>query len=126
MKVIYLAGPYSGYSINDVHDHIEEARRVSRKLWMAGYAVVCPHMNTAYMDGEDTWGVFLEGDLEIMARCDIVVMLPGWRGSKGARVEHETAMVLRKRIWYVGEDGQITDRDEMIRNLELPLGGDEG
>lgn len=62
---------------------------VALEYWRKGYAVICPHKNTALFDGaegttDDTW---LEGDLEILGRCDVVVALPGWKGSMGARAE---------------------------------------
>ena len=88
MKVVYVAGPYrdkrgSWY----VQQNIARAAIVARELWMMGLAVICPHANTAMMDGEGTDDMFLKGDLEILSRCDGVVVLPGWVKSVGASAE---------------------------------------
>lgn len=105
MKVAYIAGPYSAESHNELYENMQVARRYAVKYWKLGYAVICPHLNTAFMDGivnggnkfED-WPVFLIGDFELLKRSDIVVMIPGWRDSKGAVEEHTKAVEWGKEI----------------------------
>lgn len=107
MKVIYTAGPYrSPLGMYGVKKNIERASEAARRLWLAGWAVVCPHANSAFMDGYDTDYTFIVGDLEIMTRCDAVVMLPGWEKSEGARLERDTATALGIEVYewpVVGE-----------------------
>jgi hypothetical protein len=68
-----------------------------------GYAVLCPHANTAFMDfGCDE--VFLDGDLEILRRCDLVVVAPGWESSEGTRAEIREAHNELKPVYYWPED----------------------
>lgn len=72
--------------------HIDAAAVVARELWSMGFAVICPHMNTAMMDGVSIPDrTFLDGDLEMLRRCDVIVMLPTWVNSHGARNEKEFA-----------------------------------
>ena len=89
MKLVYISGPYSSPSRNsaEVDLNIAKAKLVALKYWKLGYAVICPHMNTAHMDGQITWQEFMEGDLEILKRCDMIVMLPGYERSVGSRIE---------------------------------------
>lgn len=93
MTLAYLAGPYrSKDGIWGVKRNVEAAMSVARELWKQGYSVICPHANTALMDGPDIPdAVFLEGDIEMLRRCDLIVMLPGWERSAGASVEHQVA-----------------------------------
>jgi Domain of unknown function (DUF4406) len=91
MLVAYVAGPYRATHLRSVDDHIAAARRVAVELWRRGYAVVCPHLNTAHFDGVVDDAVFLAGDLAILDRCDLVVMAPRWEESEGARGERERA-----------------------------------
>jgi hypothetical protein len=39
------------------------------------------------MDGVATDEVFLEGTMELLRRCDAVVLVPNWRDSAGAQAE---------------------------------------
>ncbi len=100
MKLLYTAGRYRAPTINGIHDNIQAARRVALKYWKLGYAVICPHANTAFMDGACEDQVWLDGDLEMIRRCDVVVMIPGWKESRGAVVEHELAVSLGKEVIY--------------------------
>lgn len=92
MKIAFISGSYRHETINGVLMNILKARAVSLKYWKKGYAVICPHLNAALMDGEmpdDTW---LEGDIEILKRCDVIVMIKGWEQSIGAKKELEVAI----------------------------------
>ncbi|MBL0870335.1 MAG: DUF1937 family protein [Phycisphaerales bacterium] len=91
MKVIYVAGPYRSSHEWGVTNNIRQAELAALELWKMGYAVICPHKNTAYFGGAAPDSVWLEGDLEILRRCDAVYCLPSWRESSGARGEVDEA-----------------------------------
>jgi hypothetical protein len=62
--------------------------------------VICPHANTIFMDGPDLADrTFINGDLEIIRRCDALYMLPGWEKSQGANMEHRLAVELGMPIY---------------------------
>ena len=93
MKLAYIAGPYRAETPSGIVKNIRNAEAVAIKYWQKGYAVICPHKNTALFDGlcpDETW---LDGDIEILKRCDLVVMATGWRNSAGSIYEHETAIL---------------------------------
>tara|TARA_Y100000310_G_scaffold274306_1_gene290239 strand:+ start:1279 stop:1638 length:360 start_codon:yes stop_codon:yes gene_type:complete len=97
MKVAYVAGHYSADTDWERGRNIEAARVVAAQLWREGFAVICPHSNSAWMDGVSTGSnVFYEGYIEILKRCDLVVMVGKFCGSVGAmeeiRVACETAI----------------------------------
>lgn len=93
MKLVYLAGPYRGKSkfkpLNWLQRQINiyKAARVARELWKMGFAVICPHMNSKNFDGICPEENFLDGDVEILSRCDFVVVLPDWSSSLGTTNE---------------------------------------
>lgn len=90
MKLLaYVAGPYAdrrghfGVLLN-----IQRATMVAMKLRQQGYAVFCPHCNTAHQDGLIPEEQFLEEDfcfLENCAVCFIVPNMPGYAKVEDSR-----------------------------------------
>ena len=100
IKLAYIAGPYRAATLHEIYANIRLAGKYAEKYWKLGYAVICPHMNTAFMDGIVPDSLFLDGDKEMLRRCDIVVMMPNWRSSNGASAERSLALQLGKEIIY--------------------------
>ena len=100
MKLVYISGAYRAPTLYGVVRNIRRAERTALKYWKKGYAVICPHKNTALMDGGCCDKVWLDGDLEMVRRCDMIVMMRNWRKSEGARNEHALAKRLGIRIVY--------------------------
>lgn len=90
-EIVYIAGPYRADTIAGVVANIRAAEAVAAKYWRKGYAVICPHKNSGLMDGLCPDSVWLEGDITIMLRCDIVVMMQGYDRSKGAKDDLQAA-----------------------------------
>ncbi len=99
-RVLYISGPYRAKTLSGVYDNILTARRWAKYYWEKGYVVLCPHMNSAFMDGENTDAQFLEGDLRLLERTDAIVMIPGWKNSVGAKAELEHAKNLGMKVIY--------------------------
>ena len=104
MKVAYIAGPYRSNTVFGTLQNIRAAEAVALKYWGKGYAVICPHKNTALFDGalgdDADQKVWLEGDLELLKRSDVIIMMSNWRPSKGAAIEHDLAQSLGLDIIY--------------------------
>ena len=90
-KVIYTAGPFRAKTSWEVEQNIRRAELAALMLWKLGFAVICPHANTRFFSGEIRDEDFLAGDLNIVARCDGVLLLSGWRMSEGSRAERDLA-----------------------------------
>src|SRR5436309_15845129 len=87
MKVVYVAGPFRGKSYWDQENNIRRAETLALDAWRLGCAVICPHTNTRFFDGAVPDSVWLDGDLELLKRCDAVLMTPDWLKSTGASAE---------------------------------------
>ena len=99
--VAYISAPYSATEENPSVEHnIQRAWQVAYKYWQMGYTVLCPHTNSYHMDASASYAEVLKGYLELLRRCDVVVMLPKWTKSKGAREEHALALKLKMPIIY--------------------------
>lgn len=90
-SVNYIAGAYRGKTVSEIRNNIEKARAVAERVWAAGHVAICPHLNTAFMDGVAPDEVFLEGDLIILKFCKNMILVPGWEKSSGTKNEIEFA-----------------------------------
>lgn len=101
MEIVYIVGPYrSTNGIYGVVNNIRRAEKVALKYWKKGYAVICPHKNTALMDGAATDKMFLDGGMKLVEVADIIVVMENWKQSEGSRAEVDLAKKLNKRIIY--------------------------
>ena len=102
MKLVFISGAYRNGGYAGVETNIQHARKEAVKLWQMGYAVICPHLNTAHFDGLCPDDIWLKGDLEILKRCDVIYMLNNWHNSQGAKAELELAQ--QKGLEVIYED----------------------
>lgn len=89
---VYIAGPMSGlpgfnyYAFN----------RLADRLRKAGVAVENPAENP--VPPCNTWLGYMRLALAQIARCDTLVLLPGWETSRGASIERQLALDLGYRV----------------------------
>src|SRR5687767_4262434 len=102
MKLVYIAGPYRGASEWEVVRNIRRAEALALLVWQSGAACICPHKNTSLLGGAADDSVWLEGDLEMMRRCDAVLCTDDWRRSAGAveevRIAREMGLPVFEKI----------------------------
>ena len=92
MRLVYIAGPYRGPNAWTIEQNIRRAEDAAVRVWKAGMAALCPHANARHMlEGNVTDEHALAGTLEMMRRCDAVLLVAGWRDSLGACAEVEEA-----------------------------------
>ena len=94
-KLVYIAGPIRGTSDGTncwiLAQNTYRAATLALEVWRLGAACLCPHLNTYGFQGalpNDDW---LVGDLTMLARCDAVLLVPGWEHSVGAKAERQFA-----------------------------------
>lgn len=100
MKLIFVSGKYRAKSEWELEQNIRHAQDAALRLWQQGYAVICPHLNSARFGGACHDSVWLEGDLEMLKRCDAIYMLTNWQESEGAKQEIKLAKSLNKEILF--------------------------
>ena len=100
IKVIYVAGAYRAENDFARHLNCRKAELAALKLWTNGWAVICPQKNTEHFDGTLVDGRFLEGDIEILKRCDAIYMLNNFESSDGAKKELQVAKDIGLEIIY--------------------------
>lgn len=81
-KRVFLSGPMSGLP---EHNH-PKFHSMANLLRAQGLAV----WNPAELDGGDTsrpWSHYMRQDVAALTECDVVLLLPGWEGSRGSNLE---------------------------------------
>ena len=107
--MLYLASPYSHSDPSTRQDRYKKSCRATAKLMAAGVPVFSPLCNS--VPAVELGGLeldhagFLAVDLEILRRCDEVLILglEGWEASLGVRQEMFEALALAKPIILIDE-----------------------
>lgn len=115
--VLYISGPYfSADHIHGTEGNILNASKIALEAWRKGWAVICPHKNTAgfHHATEIPHQVWLDGDLAILLRCDAILMIPGYNRSTGARMELDVAETTGIPVYYYEKNGvpEVQDQNE--------------
>jgi Domain of unknown function (DUF4406) len=122
MLLVYIGGPFRSRSTPYNHweqeQNVRQAEELALQVWKLGAVAIAPHSLTRFWQGalpDETW---LEGDLEILSRCDAMLLVPGWEQSAGTRAEvayatHNFIPVYHSLAQVVGflQETYETDRD---------------
>jgi hypothetical protein len=97
MKRLYISGPMTGLSQNNVHAFNAEAER----LRLLDFDVA----NPAIIKEQPgfTWSDYMTHALAMLLACDGVVMLPGWEQSRGACLERLVAVELGVPVFLAAD-----------------------
>lgn len=100
MQCVYVAGPFRGPNAWEIEENIRRTERLALEVWRSGAACICPHTNTRFFQGAADDRIWLDGDLELLRRCDAIVMTEDWRRSGGATAEHDFAVTHEIPVFY--------------------------
>lgn len=91
LPLIYVAGPFRGPTPIAVRRNIEAARDLGLRVAECGAYPMIPHTMTADFDKLLTDQFWLDGTLEMLKRCDAIILTHTWEKSSGARTEYDWA-----------------------------------
>ena len=120
MLVVYIAGPFTGPTAWDIEQNVRRAEEAGFVVATLGAMPLIPHANTRYFHGQQSAEFWYEGTLELLRRCDGILMVKGWMGSKGSMTEHAYAQKHGMPIFYMDN---IPDLDAMMDWVKVA--GDE-
>ena len=102
-NVVYISGPITGQK-----DYEKKFNEVENFLKPICLDVINPiNLGKKFMkdyglsSNDVSWSNFMRVDLYELLSAHIMVMLPGWSYSKGAKLEHEIAKALDFKIYYI-------------------------
>ena len=95
MHLVFICGPYRSDDPWEREQNVRRAEDAARRVALAGFMPVCPHSNTRpYFEGVQDDTFWLKGTREMMRRCDVVLMIPGWQKSTGSCGERSEALAI--------------------------------
>ena len=114
--IIYLATPIRPKGNQTLDGNIAKAKQIALELWKKGYTVFCPAANSdlpiSLADKEVEADRWLNGDIEILARCDALVVSPGWQLSDGVKGEISCAEMYGIPTYYYPDLPELDDDDD--------------
>lgn len=121
MKLIYIAGKYTGKTYAEVENNIRTAEALAVKLWANGWAVICTHLNSAHFEKYEgmpgiTPDIWLNGCLEIVKRCDALITTHDFTDSHGALKEYLLARKEKIRVFSVNNG--IPRPDDLLIDIK--------
>ena len=87
IAVCYVAGRFRAPTAWGIAENVRSAERVGLMVANEGGMPLIPHANTSNFHGTCTDGFWLDGTMELLRRCDAVVLVPGHEASSGTRAE---------------------------------------
>ncbi len=109
MPLVYVAGPFRGSTTWVIEGNIRRGEALALRVWKMGASALSPHCNTRFFQGECSDDTFLQGDLEVVRRCDAILMMEDWMRSAGARDERDFADEIGIPIFYATHMHELAD-----------------
>lgn len=92
MKVVYVAGRFSAADQWQRARNVRAAETLAFAVAEVGAMPLNPLNNTHNFFGTLTDEFWYAGTLELLRRCDAVILVPGYEGSKGVRAEIDACL----------------------------------
>lgn len=90
---IYISGPISGLPFDQVEQAFNDAQIY---LQEQGYEIINPLDNG--LTKNHTWDEHMKADIKLLMDCNIIYLLKGWHNSRGAKIEHNLAVLLKYEV----------------------------
>lgn len=99
MDKAYISGKISGMEPEDYTAKFAKASRLAETM---GYEPVNPV--ELQHEHDNSWQSFMRVDLKALLDCNHILMLPNWKDSKGATIEHDLAKSIGLNIIYLTDE----------------------
>lgn len=101
MKLVFICAPFRAGTALGIARNVAAAQEIALEVWKMGAAAYCPHLNTANFHRSLPDEVFLDGHIEVLKRCDAILIVPDGNMSctEGMRGEMRAAAEARVRAF---------------------------
>ena len=117
--VVYVAGPVRPMGGRSREDNVAKGANLAQDVWEAGFTALSPHLNSGTMDTERVEEEeYVRGSLELLDRCDGVILARGWQGSAGSKQELGLAMAMGLPVCLSVEELVVAFGAWLVRKVE--------
>jgi hypothetical protein len=95
--LVYICAPFTADTPWQIEQNVRVAEEMAFKVARLGGWPVCPHTNTRFFFGAVPTSLAYAGTLEMMRRCDVVLVHKDWPNSTGCCTEVNDAG--ERKIW---------------------------
>jgi len=104
--IVYISGPMTGVEDGNKAAFLKAWKKIHDK----GDIPISPvdigrRLESTITSRNPEWEEYMRADIKALMGCDAIMMLEGWRGSKGATIEKELADKLGIPEYRRGEYG---------------------
>ena len=121
-KTVYVAGPISDQNPLMVLANINAGIEVSAYLVSMGFAVFCPFLDFQYFLTKHgkyiSKEMIQQNSLAFVDKCDVMLVLLGWKSSSGTKREVARARSLGKPVYFDVDTLMIEERLAEIMDKE--------
>ena len=104
---IYVAGPYTGSTLEEIEENVQRAMEAGLKIWKKGHFPYIPHLThwpdilSRELGIEMNWEDYMNWHAPWVDNCDALFLLAK---SKGALLEYNRAKAEGKTLFHTLED----------------------
>ena len=118
LVLVYIAAPYSAPTQAGIEENVKAAQKLGAEVMTAfpgKVLAVVPHSVGKGLEDKGDYKFWSAATLELMKRCDGVVLRHNWRNSPGALGEVDAALRLRMPI--------VVESENLSADLQRAFGG---
>jgi hypothetical protein len=102
---LYISIPISIEEHTVVERYKEVLEYIKKVKSLNKYEIIAPFdieniEDDLKKDNVHDYAWYMGKDIELLLRCDAILMCKGWHRSNGCNCEHETAKIYNKKIYY--------------------------
>lgn len=115
MILVYIAGPFTADTPEDVDANIDAAEKVAAQIIGSSskFVVIVPHsLGRSFKDGPGSPDYWYRATMTVAKQCDVVVTVPGWERSRGSGAEVAWFSKTKRGIYHSVPDLLADFREE--------------
>ena len=117
MKIIYIAGPLRASTAWATEKNIRVAEDYGLIVANLGLVPLIPHSMYRFFSGAKNDRYWLAATVQLLQRCDAVLMLPHWNESEGSKAEFAEASRINLPVFFCDHPELARLKDYADANL---------